>query len=136
MEEIKNTISKLIQDVLDGNEDSLKTYIELKELEKHLKSGFEAIEKDVIIEAQKYEGKTFNKMGYEITFNEGKRSYVFKHIEKWNDLSVKLKEIEEMAKQSALNQSKKILNVSESDGEIIEPCVIKYSKPFITIKKK
>jgi hypothetical protein len=133
MEAIKLQLSTAVQSVVDGEQDPLEVLALIVDLEKHVKKCKEKIESDAINEAVKFE-KTFKHKGFEFTYCEGRRTYDFKHIQEWVDADKKKKEIEEKAKQAAYMKEKNILGVT-GDGEVIEPCVVKSSKPFLTIKQ-
>jgi hypothetical protein len=136
MEEIKNTLSKLVQDVIDGNESSLTTYAEMNMLKKHIEKCMEEIKEEAQKEADSFNEKTFVFKGFEFTKTEGKRMYDFKNVQKWVETKSKLSEIEELAKQSANNYAKLKTMLVTEDGEVVEPCVITYSKPSISVKLK
>lgn len=131
---IEQQLSEAVQQVVDGYADPLEVFAYLKEVENHLKKCKEEIEEIVFIEAEKYEGKTFEHKGFKFTKTDGRAIYDFKHLSKWNELKEKLKEIEDKSKAAAKNVKIGAQMVTD-DGEIIEPCIIKYSKPSISITK-
>lgn len=124
-EDIKNN-------VLNGNQDPLVAYAELKDIERELKSTIDEVYEAAIIEAKK-EDKTFQLMGYKFEVRNGKTSYSFKHIQKWNDLNDQRKEFEEICK-TALKMGNKIQMANE-DGEAIDLPTVTYSKDSLIVKK-
>ena len=131
---IKEQLSNTVQEVIDGNFDPLEAYAQLKSLDKHLKECLSAIENDVQSEAQKYDGKTFKHKDFTFTKTEGRAIFDFKNVQQWTKVKEQLSEIEELAKASARNYQQFKAALVTEDGEVIEPCVIKYSKPSISVK--
>lgn len=134
MEQIKRTIADTVQQVVNGEQDALLIYKEIVDFEKFIKECKEQILDEVIAEAQKYKEKTFEHKGFRFQLNEGRRTYDFKHIPAWVEAYSKLKEIEERHKNASANE--KIGMIVDDNGEIIQPAVVKYSKPSLTIKSK
>lgn len=133
MQKIKEQLSNTVQEVLDGNFDPLEAYVELDQLKKYIEKCIEEVKPVAITDAQKYPEKTFVNKGYEISYNEGRRSYDFSKIQRWKEQQIKLKAIEDMAKQAAEMYGKST-NLVDENGEVIQPCIVKHSSPFLTIK--
>jgi hypothetical protein len=131
---IKEQLSNTVQEVLDGNFDPLDAYAQLKSLDKYLKECLNVIEPDVQAEAQKYNEKTFKHKDFTFTKTEGRAIYDFKNVDQWTKTKEKLSEIEELAKASARNYQQFKAALVTEDGEVIEPCIIKYSKPSISVR--
>ena len=130
MNQVNQILSEAVEQVINGMADPLEVFAYLKEVEKHLAKCKEEIENDVFAEADRYGDKTFEHKGFKFTKNDGRATYDFKDIEQWNRQKAILKDIEEKSKAAAKNN--KITMVTE-DGEVIQPCLIKYSKPSISV---
>lgn len=136
MEAIKKQLSNTVQEVLDGHFSALESYAELSVLKKHLETCIEKIKQSAVNEATKEDQKTFQKLGFEFTYSEGRRSYDFKHIPAWSDLTNKRTEIEKLAKIAADGYVKSTgKTIVDENGEVIEPCIVKYSSPILQVKK-
>jgi len=103
----------------------------LTALEKLAKSIKDKIKDQLIEEASLYsgEGKSFTIDGVRYTLNEGRKTYHYKHCEKWRQLN---EEIEQLEK---LMQAGKEFADPET-GEIIKPANISWSEPFISVNLK
>jgi beta-N-acetylglucosaminidase len=130
MNQVNQILSEAVEQVINGMADPLEVFAYLKEVEKHLAKCKEEIENDVFTEADRYGDKTFEHKGFKFTKTDGRATYDFKDIEQWNKQKEILKDIEEKSKAAAKNN--KITMVTE-DGEVIQPCLIKYSKPSISV---
>jgi len=126
-------IADLITQVEDGNEDALKVFILLKELEGVVKDSLEQIKESAIKEAKNY-GKTFEVFGASVTVKEGAGRYSYKHIPIWSKLEEERKVIENAAKQRALNPS--LIMADAATGEEILPAQITYDRESISITLK
>jgi hypothetical protein len=126
-------ISELVLAVKKGESSAIDAYTTLTEIKKEIEAHIAAIKEYAIKEAEKYP-KKFNINGYEYQLSEGRAIYDYKHIEEWVEKNKEIKEIEEKAKAAAIQHAKG-LNLIDVNGEIIQPCIIKYSEPFLTIKK-
>lgn len=126
-------VSSLTQDVIDGNENPLKGYAILKQLQKQVANAISEIEEYALDEASKFGEKTFETMNYKFELREGGRRYDFKSIPQWVDANSKLKDIESTCKQAALAYEKG-KNIVDENGEVVPVPVVKFSKSSITVK--
>lgn len=133
MNNLEEQISNTVQEVMDGTFSALEAYGNMKKLEKFLKSCISEIEDAAISEANLHDEKTFTEKGFKFTKREGKATYSFKHIESWNTKKDELKKIEDLSKSSLSNWEKFKTAVVDSDGVVIEPCQVKYSKEGISV---
>jgi hypothetical protein len=136
MELLRQQISEAVQGVVDGYADPLEVWVELKKVEQVLDSAKKEIEGAVIKTADNFESKTFEYKGVIFTKNDGRAMYDFKNCSQWVKIKEQLKEIEDKAKASASNYAKFKSHLITEDGEVVEPCIVSYSKPSITIKFK
>jgi hypothetical protein len=129
-------ISKLIQAVEAGEESPLTAYATLKAIADDAKDAMDHIKAYAISEAEKYGDKTFVVDGFEFTLNAGKRTYDFKTLPDWAEASKFIKELEARYKSAASAAEKGNKMLDDDTGEIIPAAVVKYSAPFLTIKRK
>ena len=130
---VRESISQAVQQVIDGNADPLEVWAQIKGLEKFIDDAKSQIEKAALIEAEKYGEKTFEYKG--MTFNkiEGRAMYKYDHLPMWNALKEEMKHIEEKSKSAARNQQIGVNSVDD-DGVVIDPCIITYTKPSLSVK--
>lgn len=126
-------IEQLIQDVNDGNENPLKAFAVLKELQKNVSDALGYIEEYAMEEAEKYGAKTFEAMNYKFELREGSRRYSFKNIEKWVGLEKQRKDLEATLKNAA-SAYEKGQTVVDENGEVVPVPEVTYSKSSITVK--
>lgn len=136
MEEIIKQIEEITNNAIDGNNDILTSYGNLKVISKYLSDCISKIDEFVIKEASKYPEKTFEHQGFKFTKTDGRTLYNFKSVQKWNEINIKLKEVEELAKASANNYQKFKTQLVTDDGEVIEPAEITFSKPSLSVVLK
>lgn len=133
MNQVNQILSESVEQVINGMADPLEVFAYLKEVEKHLAKCKEEIENDVFAEADRYGDKTFEHKGFKFTKTDGRATYDFKGVEQWAKQKEILKDIEDKAKASAQNWQKFKTALVTEDGEVIQPCLIKYSKPSISV---
>jgi hypothetical protein len=129
--QIKEQIHELIEQVANGETDALKAYIELKGLSDTITQVMKEIKREAVIEADRYDGKTFQAFGATIEKRSGGGVWSFKHLPDWNDANQKKKDVEEMHKQAF-----KITGdvIDPETGEIMQPAEFKPNADTIAIK--
>lgn len=125
--------AELVQQVLDGNEDPIVAFAEIKQQLDLLTKCKEQVEEYAMKEAEKY-GKSFEYKGYKVELRDGGRNYSFKNITEWQTYSKALKECEERAK-AAYSSYEKGLTSSDADGVVLELPEVTFRKSSIIIKK-
>jgi hypothetical protein len=133
MTRIKEILSELTQQVIDGNSDALEAYIHIKDIEKYIKLCNEQIEPIAYQEADKFTEKVFTYKGAEIQKKNAAGRYDYSNVQLWKRANERQKQIEEMAK-SALKG--KCTIVDEESGEVIEPCIYTEGKAIISVSIK
>ena len=131
MQLIKEQITEIEAQIIDGAVDVLVEYGKLKDLQSHLNTALLNIEVSAIEQALTYDSKTFEHHGMKFTYNDGRKTYSFKHIPMWSEASEKIKRIEAIAKGAANNNN---IAVDEETGEEITPAKISISKPYLSVK--
>lgn len=127
--------TQLVQDVQDGNEDPLKAYVELMKLQKSIEEAIKYIKDEAINAASNYGKEKFEKYGYEIKYNRGRKIWDFKNIKQWNEYKQKLNDIEEFAKMAYSAYEKEGQFVYPETGEIIPLPLVTHSNDYITVTK-
>lgn len=131
MTSIKETLSELVQQVVDGNCDPLEAYIHVKDLEKHLSECIKQVEPIAYQEADKWKEKTFTYKGAEIQKKNAAGRYDYSTVSLWKQADERKKKIEELSK-TAYKGGATI--VDEESGEVVEPCSYTEGKAIISIR--
>lgn len=131
---VKDVISSVRENVLEGNASALESFARLKHLAEHLASAMEDIKQDAITEAKKYEhGRVV--FGYSVTINQNAGArWDYKHIPEWATQSEKLKQIEDCAKAGYRNLEKIGTSVTD-DGEVVVPAKYKPGGETLVLSK-
>jgi vancomycin resistance protein YoaR len=116
MEEIKDKLCTILDNVEDGHTDPLRALIELKELNTLLTDIIKKIEPDAITEAMKYPENTFDYFGATISKSATGARYNWTDDKVYKSLEVDLKTRQEKLKR-AVKYSE--LLVDEETGEAI-----------------
>ena len=125
--------SELVQQVIDGQEDPILAYAEIKKQLDFLTKCKEQIEDHAKEEAAKF-GKSFEYKGFKIEVREGGRQWNFKGIGEWQTYSKALKDCEERAK-AAYSSYEKGLNTCDENGEEVALPEVTFRKPSLVIKE-
>ena len=127
MENFKEIANK----VIEGEIDALKAYIELKRIDKELKSALAKIQDLALSEAEKYESKTFDAFNAEINVRNAAGRWDFKHLDWWIVFQA-----EQGSAKQAYELSLKSKTMIDPDGEIVQPAKYMPGKTTIAIKLK
>mgnify|MGYP001613117063 CR=1 FL=1 len=120
---------QLMCDVMDGKRDPLKSYIELKKLEYHLKEAIEVVKEYALTEATKY-GKSSVHDGCKCDIRNAPGQWKFDDVPGWLPAKERLKELEEKAK--AAFKSKMTL-VDEATGETVSGATYTEGKTILAV---
>jgi len=123
---------EIVNQVKEGNQDALIAYAELKAAEKSLKAALAELEPLALEEAAKY-GKTFELYGHKFEQRNGAIRYTFSHLPQWQAADNAKKLIEQQSKQ-ALKAMETGNTIIDSDGCIVEPPKVLYSKDSLIVK--
>ena len=115
-------------EVVEGEVNPLESWSELLELEKLITKTKEAIKPIAITELQKYD--KYERNGKSFTVSQ-KTNYDLSGCKFYQNLNSQLKQVKELSVMAA-KTGKSIID--ENTGEVIEPAIITYSEPFITVK--
>lgn len=119
--------------VTGGFIDPLSAYTMLHRLMACVKMDIEQVQAAAISEAEKYDGKTFEFKGYEITKKAAGGTWNYKHLADWNEAKESLKSLEEKH-QMAFKMAEKGDKYVTEDGEEIEPASYTPGKDTISLK--
>lgn len=126
-------LEETLSGVLNGDLDPLKEYIALKAFEKRFKDVLTAVQDKAIDEARKYEQKTFQAFGAEVTMKPNAGTWDYKSNEKWQSKKGLLDEWQNQMQQ-AYYAKQKGNTIVDDNGEIVEPAVYKPGADNISIK--
>lgn len=125
-------MQEIVNQVKEGNQDALIAYAELKAAEKSLKAALAELEPLALEEAAKY-GKNFELYGHKFEQRNGAIRYTFSHLPQWQAADNAKKLIEQQSKQ-ALKAMETGNTIIDSDGCIVEPPKVLYSKDSLIVK--
>lgn len=132
--EVNNYISKIETATLEGLNDPLVAFAELKSIEDSLKRAMASVKDVAMDEAKKYD-KSFSHNGLSFERRNGRRSYDFSEVEQVVSAKNKLKELEEMSKMS-LSAGNSGGYLVDSDGVEVLPPKVKYAADVLVLKNK
>ena len=132
MEQIKQMIAQRVADALDGNENPLDVFMELRGLEDDVKFGFDLIRESAMAEAEKFKGQEYN--GYLVNVQSSGR-YSYDHIPEYVALKTQMKEMEKRYQES-YKLSERMIAMVDDNGEQIPPASYKSTSPAIQLKLK
>lgn len=113
-------INNMAVNVAQGEVDSLKAYIELKQIETALNNVKKIIQDNAIIEAQKHGSKSFEFYGAKITLKSNPGRWSFNGYQEHDMASAKLKAVEERMKDSYRMMLKGDTYLGDG-GEVVPP---------------
>lgn len=133
---IIGTLSELVQNTLDGEENPFKAWAVFTDLEKYIKECKETLKKTVDSEAKKYSEKQFVAGDFRVEVRNGRAVYNFKECKSWIAKNQDLKETEEQLKLAyKMYSANKTIAVTE-DGEQVEIPIVTYTDDTIIVKEK
>ena len=115
-----NEIERMIERVNEGYENELEIYVMFSRAKKAFESAMKDILGNALLEFDKHEEKTVNMFGAKISKSVSGVKYDYSGNKDWVDLSNKIKNIQELMKDSYNAFVKGNQYVTE-DGEIIPP---------------
>lgn len=127
--------SELVHQVIEGHADPLESYAELMQVKSFIDYCVKEVKDVAISESENFEEKKFVHKGFEFQRVDGRRMYKFDHIQSWKESHDKIKQIEGLAKSAADKYNKNMQMVNE-DGELVEPAVVTFTSPSLSVKFK
>lgn len=125
-----DSITKMMNDAVNGDRDPLHVMAELKRIEEAVKMAKEIVLPDAIGEFEKHGEKEVEKFGFKISKSSGGR-YDYSGSVDWKEAMQRVKVIEQKM-QAAYKGGGPI--VDEDTGEYYEPAIYKESKESLTFK--
>lgn len=110
-------IHLMVAQVLEGSEPALKSYIELKKLEKTVTEAIKQVQDLALDEADKYGQKSFSAFGAKVELKSGASRWDFSNVHHVLSAKETLKKFEELAKIAATSSDP----IYDSDGLQVEP---------------
>ena len=126
-------LTNLAQSVIDGEQDALKVYIELKRIETKLKEVMPLVEPLAYEAASHWSEKTFVVMGAEIQKKNAAGKWDYSNIPQYAKAKEQVKSIEELAKQAYASKKHGSVIV-DANGEVVEPPLYTEGKSIISVK--
>lgn len=126
-------LNKLAQSVIDGEQDALKVYIELKRIETKLKEVMPLVEPLAFESASRWSEKTFVVEGAEIQKKNAPGKWDYSNITQYSKAKENLKNVEELAKQAFAAKKHGSVIVDEN-GEVVEPPQYTEGKSIISVR--
>lgn len=117
---------KLSQQVIDGEIDPLKTYIELKKAETEIASAIKSVQDYAIAEAEKYDGKSFKAFGAMVEKKNAACTWKYDGISAYETAKNRLKYVQDIAQAGG--------GIDPETGEMIEKAYRVEGKSTIAIK--
>lgn len=117
-----------------GDMNALDGFAEMRAVVAAAQDALKVIDPLAIAEAEKHHEKTFTHGGLTFTRTDGRRAFKFDHLKEWADAKRTLTDIEERAKNAALQAEKKLI-LAGGDGEVLEAAYVTYGKPSLSIAK-
>jgi hypothetical protein len=116
---VNEQLSSRVNKVIDGDENALMQYIELKRIAKTLETAIKEIQADALSEAEKYGKGEFLRNGASVSVRATAGRWDFKHIPEWIKTKAEIERVEK--KYKALYNSKDFgtIPVDEETGEIL-----------------
>jgi len=133
MEDIKERLQQLIEEVDADKKNPYEALFEVKDLQKELKKTVDIIE-GIAFEKCQYEDKTFKNSGYQIEKRSGRKVWDFKRVKSWIEADNTRKEVEDKLK-AAYSANEKGLNMADENGEVVPLPQVTFTKDSLIIKK-
>lgn len=129
---IREHILDINQKVVAGDIDALGAYIQLHSLSEVLKDAMAGVKAEAMADAQRRKGEVYQ--GKLIGFTEGRRTFDYSGIPDIVNVEKGLEVLKERHKNAALQLEKGMKAVDDETGEWIQPAIVKYGEPVITLK--
>lgn len=128
---ITHQVQMIVRKVLSGEINPAFAHVTLDVIEKALKKAKDEIKETAIdnINEPQVIGD------YKVEVVQGRKMYDFKDIPEVVKKESELKELKKKHQIAADNYGKGMMNVSESDGEVIQPALIKYGADYVKVTK-
>lgn len=126
-------IGQLVQDVHDGNENPLKAYGVLKDIENYVKTCIKEVNDVALMEAQKFD-KTFEDAGYKFERRNGATRWNFDNVLEVQEAKAKVKMLEAKYKSAYKSKTNGVEVFDHETGELMQLPTVTYSKDSLIFK--
>lgn len=130
--DIENYFIEMLNKVEGGEINPLDLKIEIKAISTLLEGIDKQIAPIVALEGSKWHNQTYS--GFKIEYMDSGGRYDYSHIAEWNELKLRMKDIESNA-QASLKALDKNQTMIDDDGAIIEPAVWRATSPYLKLSK-
>jgi hypothetical protein len=120
----------VVDKVMSGDEDPLKTYIKAKAISEVANGIISDLKSVAVDEAEKYGSDEAKMLGCEFMVKNGATSYSYEHDEEWNKINDKIKELTATRKareKKMVDATKYAELIDDATGEVIPPAIVKKS---------
>lgn len=118
---------QLTHEVEEGDRSAIKAWVEMKRMLDLVKTAMSAIEEAAIDERELVGADECHVDGLNIELVQGRKIYSYKHIDRWKELEVHRKQVEQAAKTAADTGNM----VVDPYGQEIEPAQLSFGKSYL-----
>lgn len=128
MKEILNAhLAELVNNVENGDTSPLEAWFEMKQMLVDVKWAMGLVEDAAINERESIGADEYKVEGFRIEVVQGRKIYSYKHIGRWKELQVQMKQVEQAAKTAADTGHL----VVDHYGQEIEPAEMSFGKSYL-----
>ena len=127
MQQLETRLVQLTHEVEEGNRSAIKAWVEMKRMLDLVKTAMSAIEDAAIDERELVGADECHVDGLNIELVQGRKIYSYKHIDRWKELQVHMKQVEQAAKTAADTGNM----VVDPYGQEIEPAQLSFGKSYL-----
>ena len=127
MQQLETRLVQLTHEVEEGDRSAIEAWVEMKRMADLIKTAMSAIEDAAINERELVGADECHVDGLNIELVQGRKIYSYKHIDRWKELEVHRKQVEQAAKTAADTGNM----VVDPYGQEIEPAVLSFGKSYL-----
>ena len=127
MQQLETRLMQLTHEVEEGDRSAIKAWVEMKRMLDLVKTAMSAIEEAAIDERELVGADECHVDGLNIELVQGRKIYSYKHIDRWKELEVHRKQVEQAAKTAADTGNM----VVDPYGQEIEPAQLSFGKSYL-----
>jgi len=127
IQELETRLVRLTLEVEEGDRSAIQAWAEMKRMADLVKTAMGAIEDAAINERESIGADECHVDGLNIELVQGRKMYSYKHIDRWKELQVHMKQVEQAAKTAADTGHL----VVDHYGQEIEPAELSFGKSYL-----
>lgn len=127
IQDLETRLVQLTHEVEEGDRSAIKAWVEMKRMLDLVKTAMSAIEDAAIDERELVGADECHVDGLNIELVQGRKIYSYKHIDRWKELEVHRKQVEQAAKTAADTGNM----VVDPYGQEIEPAQLSFGKSYL-----